>query len=95
LSDDPPDVTVFGQVASPKPKCRRKREVELRQSTDDIFAGTDKTNSSGDWAVTFDGENDVPYGEFEATVKKRRIVQKHKITICKKDVYVLPPVKML
>jgi hypothetical protein len=93
-SDYPPDVTVFGDVHSRKAKCRRNREVELRQSTDDIFAGTDTTDSQGHWAVTFDGI-DVPYGDFEATVLKRRIVKKHKITVCKKDVVVLPQVEMM
>jgi hypothetical protein len=89
-SSDPPNVTFFGDVDAKKAKCERKRKVNLEQVSEGIDAGSDKTDSEGDWEVTFDG-NDVPPGDFQATVKKRRIKQKQdgevkKIFICKKAV---------
>ena len=89
-SSDPPNVTFFGDVDARKAKCERKRKVSLEQVSEGIDAGSDKTDSEGDWEVTFDG-NDVPPGDFQATVKKRRIKEKQdgkvkKIFICKKGV---------
>jgi hypothetical protein len=85
-----PDVTFFGNVTAEKRKCVRNRKVKLRQLTDDLDAGSDKTNAAGDWAVTFNGFQ-IPPGDFQATVTKRKIKKKKdgevkKVFICKKAV---------
>jgi hypothetical protein len=88
----PPDVTIDGvlslghvggdDITNPG-VCLRKRTVKLRQTSDDLFAGRDKTRF-GSWKITFDG-TEIPSGDFKATVLKRKIVKKNKIIICKRD----------
>jgi hypothetical protein len=83
-------VTFFGKVSAEKPKCARKRRVDLEQITDDLHAGSDKSDAGGDWEITFDG-NDIPAGDFQATVVKRKIKRKRngrvkKVFICKQAV---------
>ena len=85
-----PDVTFFGDVTADKRKCVKGRKVKLRQLTDGIDAGADKTNRSGQWEVTFNG-NEIPPGDFQATVKKRKVKQRKdgevkKVYTCKKAV---------
>jgi hypothetical protein len=85
-----PDVTFFGNVTAGKAKCVRNRTVKLRQVSKGLDAGSDKTDAAGDWAVTFNGSA-VPPGDFQATVKKRKIVKRRngevkKVFICKKAI---------
>jgi hypothetical protein len=86
----PPDVTFFGEVGAEKRKCVRNRTVNLEQITDELDAGSDKSDHDGDWNVTFNGFEIDP-GDFQATVEKRKIKKKKngevkKVFICKKAV---------
>jgi hypothetical protein len=83
-------VTIYGDVSSQKRACERRREVTLRQVDQGLVAGTDKTDSSGDYAVEFFGSGAIEEGNFQATaakkkIKKRRDGEVKKIIICKKD----------
>jgi hypothetical protein len=84
-------VTFFGNVDAEKkrPKCVPRRTVNLEQTSKGIHAGSDRTDEEGDWAVTFQQE-DVPPGEFQAEVirkkiKKRRNGEVVKKIICRRD----------
>jgi hypothetical protein len=77
-------------VTADKPKCVGKRKVDLRQITDDLDAGSDKSDGNGNWEITFNGF-EIPPGDFQATVRKRKIKRKRhgevkKVFICKKAV---------
>jgi hypothetical protein len=77
-------VDMFGGVTSPNLKCWKRRKVELRQITDDLFAGSGTTNSYGFWDIQFLAA-DIPAGEFQATVKKKTKKTKKGKLICKAD----------
>jgi hypothetical protein len=85
--DPPPTdtVTFFGHLRAKKPSCLRKRTVSLEQITIDEPAGSAKSKRSGDWEIHFIGV-DVPPGEFQATVGKRKIVKKRRVIRCRRDV---------
>ena len=74
-------VTVFGEVRSPKPKCRRHRTVHLRQVDQGLDAGSGVTDQQGNWEASFSGIGPIDEGFFQATAEKRRIEKKHKITV--------------
>ena len=86
-SSNPPNVTFFGDVDAKKDRCERKRKVDLQQTSEGLDAGSAKSDDDGDWEVTFDG-NDIPEGDFQATVRKKRVKKKKdgevkKVFICK------------
>ncbi|CAN5463806.1 hypothetical protein BH10ACT11_BH10ACT11_15580 [soil metagenome] len=56
-------------------KCLSGRKVSLRQVTDGINAGTDMTNSKGDWAISFKATAIQP-GKFQAKASQRTIVKR-------------------
>jgi hypothetical protein len=78
-------VTLFGQVHAGRPKCDRNRHVELVQVTDDLFAGSDRSEASGQWEVAFGG-TEIDPGYFQATAKKRKIVKRKRIIRCREGV---------
>jgi hypothetical protein len=84
--DVPTDtVTFFGRLRAKKASCLRRRTVRLEQITIDEPAGSAKSRRSGDWEIHFIGV-DVPPGEFQATVGKRKIVKKRRVIRCRRDV---------
>jgi hypothetical protein len=78
-------VTFSGHLRARKASCLRKRTVSLEQITIDEPAGSARSRRSGDWEIHFIGV-DVPPGEFQATVGKRKIVKKHRVIRCRRDV---------
>lgn len=77
-------VVFWGKVKAKKQKkvCRTKRTVKLSQTTDKIVAGKAKTNKSGKWKVTFDG-NKIDPGDFKVQVAKKIVKVKGKKVVCK------------
>jgi hypothetical protein len=86
--DDTGIVTVYGDVSAKRRKCERRRDVTLRQVDQDLIAGTDKTDDSGDYAIEFSGIGAIDTGNFQAKAAKRKIKKRKngevvKTIICK------------
>jgi hypothetical protein len=82
-------VTFFGHITCEKQKCEKRRTVNLEQADFNIDAGSAKTDSAGNWEITFDQDVAGP-GTYEATAAKKKIKKKRngevkKVFKCRAD----------
>jgi hypothetical protein len=76
-------VTFFGHLEARKAKCLKQRTVHLENVDLSIDVGSDKTDSDGDWEVTFD-QTKSPPGNYQATADKKKYKKKKNGEVVKK-----------
>jgi hypothetical protein len=67
-------------VKSTSGKCVVDRSVQLFDANNGQVYDTDRTSTSGTWAVT--GENDASAGNLEVKALRRKVGPKHHRRIC-------------